>query len=299
MEGENVMNILMLGHSGVGKTTYMASMYGMLQRPINGLSIKASNSDDHTRLMKLFESVERGYYPDPTEQRSEYDFSLRYQGRDVIPFRWVDYRGSVLLERSKTSLQAETFQKDLLHADGILVFCESPALKTGNPRKVGIARLMSMLSNALHAITHPVPLAIVLTKSDLADELEESDFAVLQGLIQAIQASEHIAGTLIPTACGCESSNIEIPVLFALYIGIARKIMQAKENAEQYAEERNRYLSKENIFDWIGSKWRGEFTYTDLARIKHQKALEEIRTLEELLEPAKNLETYLNDFMQF
>ena len=85
------MKVIMLGHSGVGKTTYMASMYGTLQTPINGFSLHTQDSSHHSELLQTFNKIRRNEYPSRTSQRGLYNFSLLYQGRSVFPFEWVDY----------------------------------------------------------------------------------------------------------------------------------------------------------------------------------------------------------------
>ena len=44
------MRIVTLGHTAVGKTTYMASLYGALQRSYEGFTLRAKRAADHKHL---------------------------------------------------------------------------------------------------------------------------------------------------------------------------------------------------------------------------------------------------------
>ena len=96
------MDIMLLGHSGVGKTTFAASAYAELQEDIGGFTLAAKSEEDHRRLLDDATRIHRGLYPPPTNQRDRYSFDLCYQGRSCFPFTLIDYRGTALFERSKS-----------------------------------------------------------------------------------------------------------------------------------------------------------------------------------------------------
>jgi GTPase SAR1 family protein len=51
------MKIVMIGNTNVGKTTYMASLYGIMQQQIEGFSLKAVNGNDRSRLHELAQAI--------------------------------------------------------------------------------------------------------------------------------------------------------------------------------------------------------------------------------------------------
>ncbi len=286
------MNIVMLGHSGVGKTTYMASMYGTLQSPINGFSLKTEHSSDHDRLVKNFSSIKRGYYPDATAIRSEYRFYLYHHGNNVFPFRWVDYRGGDVYERSDNE-QAKMLHQDLLNANGVIVFVDCPTLASGNIRKSGIQRLINLLSVTLKEISHSIPVAIVLTKVDMVSDLGEREVNVLNPLLESMRASENIAGTIIPIACGTEMTNVETPLLFNLFIGIRLEVARLAELVNEHIREAEYYRSRSNPFTWIDRKLSGLRTYGELADDKIYNARSKYYALQKLEPSAEALGKYL------
>ncbi len=86
------MRIVEIGHTGVGKTTYMATLYGIQQEGIEGFSLKAQNSSDHERLIELAKNISQGIYPSATDQRREYNFYLQYENKNIFSFTknlWV------------------------------------------------------------------------------------------------------------------------------------------------------------------------------------------------------------------
>ena len=216
--------IVMLGFTGVGKTTYMGTLYGALQRQTQGFTLKATDSEDRKRLLELADDVLLGKYPPPTSQRSEYEFQLMHEGKEVISFIWSDYRGGALRE-TQDSDQARFLVQDLRRADGIMIFCDFDALSSKNTRKNQLGRMVALVSNALQKLEKSLSLAIVLTKCDLVDNFSAEMLEPFGGLVSAIEANESIQGAFIPVACGRKMVNVPIPLLFALHAGLLSQTM--------------------------------------------------------------------------
>ena len=214
------MNIFMLGHSGVGKTTYMASMYGAMQVGVDKFSLASRYIRDHDGLVSLARDIQRGAYPPPTALKSSCDFYLKYDGRRFFPFTWSDYRGGALTERSNSE-DARKLVRDLSKCDGILVFCDSEQAASRRGADRDIRRMTSLIGEALSQLKRPIPIGIVFTKYDLVEEIDEHMWASVEGLCQVVDASENFAGVVIPVACGSRPENIELPLLFLLYCGVA------------------------------------------------------------------------------
>lgn len=69
------MNILMVGHSGAGKTSFMAGMYKYLGEDQNGYGICAKRSTQKQQLLRMSDGIERGYYPSGTDVQQCYEFT--------------------------------------------------------------------------------------------------------------------------------------------------------------------------------------------------------------------------------
>jgi len=291
------MRIVEIGHSGVGKTTFMASMYSTMQAGIEGFKLRTAQNSDHSRLLNLSQAIRRGNYPTPTDQRSEYDFYLQYQGKDIFPFIWADYRGGAIRE-TKDSQQAKLLQQDLKQADGILMFCDCQALVQRDTRRNQISRMTSLITHALGDLDHPIALVVVLTKADLVDGIDDDDLKPLEGLAQALQASELIASTLVPVACGPDPQNVAIPLLFTLYFGVSLQASHLAQEINAHQSLADYYTQKTHgIGGFLQETWdslTGSATYRDLANSKINQAVAKYKELEILIEPVAKLEKYLS-----
>ena len=206
------MNVLMLGHSGVGKTTYVASMYGTMQSRTAGFSIKTKYAEDKERLLELYKAIRHGNYPAPSHQREKYSFQLCYQGEKVLSFRWIDYRGSSFFEKSQDSDDARILHRDLKASDAVIAFVDCNALASRNRYFPEIRRMGLLLAAAVQKTSRIFPLGIVLAKADLVGKPTAELLQPLKDLLEAVQASKRITGALIPIACGREPRNIALPL---------------------------------------------------------------------------------------
>lgn len=286
----------MLGHTGVGKTTYMASLYGVMQQSVEGFRLKAVKLEDHKRWVEIADRIQQGDYPVATDQRQEYNFSLRYQGRNILEFTWADYRGGAIRE-TQDSEQAKALLEDLKTADGIMLFCDCHALLEGDTRSNQIGRMTALTSQALGELNRPMSLAIVLTKTDLVTNFQADLLKSLNGFITAVNASEFVLGALIPIACGKQLRNVSIPLLFVLYTTVVFQAAATYAAAESHEEQAKSYetLSKGFVgtFDWIVSKISKESTYKELADREREQALAKQRQFEDIREPAMSLHHYV------
>lgn len=291
------LKIAEIGHTGVGKTTYMATMYSEMQTPIEGFSLKAIKDSDHRRLLQLGQAVQNGHYPNATDQRSEYKFYLQYKNKNVLNFNWSDYRGGALLEAQSDS-QAKSLMQDLCQADGILMFCDLQALYQRNLRRNQLGRMISLVSTAMgKELDHPVALAIVLTKADLVPTFDESILAPLNGLIEAIKSNENMVGCLVPVACGYKPYNVELPLLNTLYVGVSVKIQQLLAKID-YNLERYEYYQQQASGFWGGilEVWDtmlGEQTNSEKADEQLKQARKKQEEYQKILDSAQALEQYL------
>ena len=124
----------MLGDSQVGKTTYMASMYGFMSDD-KGFNIRSSDSCDRVALDKLAARVRRGEYPSRSEFRDEYKFEFRYSEDDerypLFNFQWLDYRGGAIHQRAEDEVGAD-LQRYLKEAQALIVFWDCSTLDSND-----------------------------------------------------------------------------------------------------------------------------------------------------------------------
>ncbi|NJN08166.1 MAG: hypothetical protein HC836_44165 [Richelia sp. RM2_1_2] len=290
------MKIVMLGNTGVGKTTYMASLFGIMQQRVEGFSLKTTNPSDRSHLLDLGNKISSGNYPGGTSARAEYDFILQHQARDIFPFSWADYRGGAISEK-QNSEQASSLVRDLKEADGIMMLCDCQALAHGNTKANEIRRMTTLVSQALRDIERPISLAVILTKTDIVGSFQEKIFSPFQGLIDVINASEWVMGAFIPVACGTKFINVPIPLFFALYSTVLYQALVAQHMAQEYYNRAQQWQQKsqgvEGFFRWVGDKWNGNTTDEELALANMAAAVEAYQKLESIKDPVLALGKYL------
>ena len=119
------LNVMMVGFSGTGKTSYMGAMYKIFnQRGYNGFRIRATDDVHHRAFSSIGRRLSEGIYPDGTDVRDIYEFELRHNNEDVLRFNWMDYRGGVLSERGNSELEQVVDQ--IVKADALMVFIDTP-----------------------------------------------------------------------------------------------------------------------------------------------------------------------------
>ncbi|MCE7988103.1 MAG: hypothetical protein DYG89_43615 [Caldilinea sp. CFX5] len=293
------MNIVMLGHSGVGKTTYMASMYGRLQRPINGFSLQAKDRKNHHRLLETHADVTRKCWPAATDQRNAYEFRLLFKQEEVLPFTWTDYRGGALLERTDGQ-QTRELLSDLKQADGIIVFCDAEMMVQKRAHRE-TARMIQLVIRAVKEVEYPIGLAVVFTKYDLVNQEKEMSHLIepVNPLIESVQASQLVNGSYMPVACGLNAMNVELPVLYVLQMGILLRAFVLQKMIEERLERMQAYEAHNTFFRNLGRMLCGETTYSQMAAQEAQQAYALYSIYEPLIEPAKQLNTYLDDLVKF
>lgn len=251
------MRLMLLGHTGAGKTTFVASCYGAMHghRP-GGLSLRALAPSDHAELLRLHEGVATGRYPDATDCRAEYRLELRHHDTPIAPFHWSDYRGSALREPSR-SQQAQHVTGDLASCEGVIVFRDGTA-RPGPAGRADLGRIGQFLTQAVRDA--PLPVVLVMTKADRVAAPLDRASDVFEPMRKAIAASDRLFGAVVPVSCapggaGPGVSLAYVPLLFLLRHHVremaARLEKEHLENACQAREHRKRAASFFGVGDWL------------------------------------------------
>jgi hypothetical protein len=134
-EGGNIVDVTMLGSTGTGKTSLLASIYDQIDMVIGETDL-AIVADERTSL-RLQEAVDalsslpgeiklEGGLPGTSEIR-DYGFGVGRRGNPpLFKLRFTDYPGKYLMNPGTS--EGERLQRALLRADVILVAIDTPAL---------------------------------------------------------------------------------------------------------------------------------------------------------------------------
>jgi hypothetical protein len=298
------VKIVMLGHSGAGKTTYLSLMYAEMQVGIGGFQVRAKDSGQHSQLLADARAIRSSRYPPITNRRASYDLALRYNGAEVLPFTWRDHRGGAATGRTSDGEDVGQLHQDLLQSDAIVMFLDGYALVHEPAAAKNASRLSAHVLRAMRDRPEvPTPLVIAVTKSDLIDvdddKVSEKVFAPVEGLAKAIAATKHIFGAIIPVACGPAPLNVVVPVLWSLRFGLIGMLVRLSTELESSVKAANSAASLDTLADRVGSWWRGERSYATIAQNYRQAALSAQRQIQPLIKPAEGLEQMLKDIQYF
>ena len=101
----DTFNVMMIGGTGAGKTSFMGAVYNRFgDREFKGFSISLDDYHQRSRLSEIGREVSEGRYPEHTDISASFNFTLRFKGRDLVQFDWIDYRGGLLFVKKDLSV---------------------------------------------------------------------------------------------------------------------------------------------------------------------------------------------------
>jgi hypothetical protein len=287
------MKILMIGNKESGKTTYMASAFGLLEQGQSGFFIN-SDSGSTQWFKALFQSIKNGMYPALSDKRSKYAFELYHYQKKVLEFEWIDYYGGIV-----TEMNAEQLVKDIDTSDGIILFLEAAALLERNTSVTQLRRILALITYKLTQQTRLYTVIIVITKYDKIlsgvslSQIQEP----LQGFLSSVGNNENIYTRVIPVSCTKEGFfNVELPLLDMLDSGLKTSYLNVAEEVMKYSEQAKYYADRIGVMDWIVSKVIGADTNREMAEGFLQKATSKLELFESLEVPMTNLSNYVSNY---
>lgn len=314
------MNILMVGHSRSGKTSFMAGMYKYLGESKEGYGIRAKNSTQKMNLERMAAGLSQNRYPAGTDVQQKYNFALTADGEDIIPFNWIDYRGGILLSDDPDEGDMDTFLEAIKQADALVVFLDGQKLADKSGRwLMEYDILLSCIENSLD-VEHKswFPISFVITKCDLVPE--GAQFYGLERfntLFSQIQASQKVGGTLIHSVINSESYYTPFLALaYCIYGGTPIYITKRLEAMQAAASRWQNHKSDSllgNIFQAIehGASrlaneldsswgWKSEWDLAEEAEHDYEKEAANLQMLQAIAEDLKGkLEQWSKDDVIF
>lgn len=300
------MNILMVGHSRSGKTSFMAGMYKYLGDDKDGFGIRAKNQNQKAKLERMASDLSRGKYPSGTDVQQMYDFEFTCQGVDIMPFKWMDYRGGILLSEDPDDADMDKFLREIKAADALIVFLDGQKLADSSQKwLMEYDILLSCIENTLD-VDHQswFPISFVITKCDLVPA--GANFYGLKRfytLFEQISKSKKVGAMLVQ--CQINSSDYYAPFLplaYSIYGGTP--IYKLKRiNAMKAAAEREHKHRPETIIGWLAAgaeqllsgaaslideDWETELDKAERANWDFQKEQHQLEMLETIAEDLKS-----------
>lgn len=256
-----MMNIVMVGHKGVGKTAFTAGLYhycgnkswGWKRRSfgINGIS-----TGDISTLSRLSETLSRGRYPEATDTLwNSYDLKLTHRGKDILNFKWTDHKGGLLTDNTGGTDKQKSFLKIVENADALIVFLDGERLTQTND--IGQQYLMTCMYQALSS-THnrSYPVCFVVTKWDIVKRRDLPGLKYWQNVFDIVRNRDDLKGML--TKSGIPKDGCKAPfhcMIFCIAYGIDIYIDQSIERQKE-AYKRQLSYEASNIGEAIGNAFQ-------------------------------------------
>ena len=285
--------ILMIGNKDSGKTTYMASAYGIMKSGKFGFRVYGDHDSD-AWLMKLYNQIKIGQYPIPTDKRGKFNFDLYYYQQKVLSFEWIDYFGGVITES-----RSDELLKDIDEADAIMIFLEAPALAENKKSITQFRRIQSLITEKLTSMDRHFDVIVVITKYDLVGESIpfETVCGSLNNLKNGLSSKDNIYFRIVPVSCTSSGFvNVDLPLIDILHTGLGMNYVSHALLANAHAEKAVDFNNRRGIIDWVVSRLFGAKTNGELAEEHLQAALAEKKLWEELETPFEQLDKYRKNY---
>jgi hypothetical protein len=253
-----VVDVVMLGHSDVGKTTYIASMYQAMQRGTQGFTLRAVQESDHRRLTSRASEILHGRFPPGSDQAAEYPMMLRHSGHDLLPVTWHDHRGGALNERSSSRQTARLLHR-LETADGFLMFGDASRLQDSTDRST-VRSIQDLITHVLRVIPErrgrTTPLVIVITKIDIVGfaNLDLGRIvAPFEALMDAVHDVADIHLAVAPVACGPMPRGVLRPAQWTLCFGLIARSRALAASVGMHLSAARAAAQQDTVW----SRWKG------------------------------------------
>jgi hypothetical protein len=233
----------MVGHSGSGKTSFMAGLYKYLGEDKEGYGVSAKKESQKMQLARMANNLTKGIYPAGTDIQSCYEFAFTVFGEELVPFNWIDYRGGILLSDDPDDNDMDNFMEALKKTDALVVFLDGEKLsQPGAKWNMEYDILLSCIEQSL-TVQHKswFPISFVITKTDLvADGASFYGLSRFENLFSQIQNSDKVGGMLIQCSITPDFYFLPFFVLaYSVYGGspiYIQRCMDAIESAQRRAE---------------------------------------------------------------
>ncbi|MEM8777601.1 MAG: hypothetical protein AAGF26_01755 [Cyanobacteria bacterium P01_G01_bin.49] len=273
------IKITMLGTTGAGKTCYLLGMYSVMQTGVNGFTLSAKDMDVDLDLNDLWEKLvdtqgEDRWPPPNAAEVKDYDFDFSYGFQHIMSYKWVDYRGRAMSDRS-TEGDVQRLMEHFENSSCLFLCISGEYLKDqitpDTIRKLQSHRMTGFLQKISNQIkptpNRPFPVAIVITKYDLCSERKTQEIIeeIKQNLYPALFTPN--SGWLVmicPVSLGKDLSsdldsgnispeNVHLPVVFAIYSKLREHGLMLK--GEQISSQGSlKSLENTNFFmKWLHS----------------------------------------------
>lgn len=292
-ESMQEMQILMIGNENSGKTTYMASSYGLMKKGRFGFYICADEDTD-TWLTKLYNNVKDGGYPLSSDKRNSFEFNLYYYQQPLLSFEWLDYYGGVINESKSAQLMT-----DIDEADAVMLFIEADALLRNDKKVTQLRRILYLIGKKLMKVDHFFNVIVVLAKYDTVGTSAsfEDVCRMLSQFSESVQKMKNVYYRIVPVSCTSSGFvNVDLPLIDILHSGVWIKCLDYMISAKAQYDRVVEYNGKRGVVNWVFSKLLGLQTNGEIADKAAKNMQQQLALFEQIKDPFDKLDQYRKDY---
>lgn len=234
--------VTVIGNTSSGKTSFLYAMYNFIAMGyVPGFTICSSDVVADKQLQEEYERLAdrdlgKNRFPQPSQIKDDYSFSLQYGFKTVADFEWADYPGSFVKEKEDALIQ------DLAGSDAWVIFLDGEKLtkaihtKDENIRRREIMNECGKYNKLITAMSHrgvkvPQAVPVIITKSDVIDCIGDNWPALIEvvknGLAALFSPMSECLVSISPVTLGDEIAgndyrgeldpvNIEYPITLSM-----------------------------------------------------------------------------------
>lgn len=247
--------VTVIGVKESGKTTYLTGMYICMSMGVKNFSLFAKDPSQDMYLEKLWDMINNGDKPDPSDKTEKYKFHIAHNYKPVMDFDWMDYPGGILAQPNTP--ECEALIRDVKDSDCLLLILNGELFANIQAQDVaeykecvikklsidkGIREELKMFQRLSKDNVKLPPVGIVVTKCDLIPKTYQSTIQdiIRETFDQLIDASERIILPMSVTLGGKlepgftpNPHNVEQPIAFAVLNILMKYLLAAKiQNAQ-------------------------------------------------------------------
>lgn len=296
------MNIVMIGDSAVGKTTFMMSTYGlMVDGEIEGFRVECKDQQAHNRLVRAYNDFRtEGIYPPATVQMSMYDYDFFSNQDWVMKFSLTDIRGESIHDYDINELSSQ-----LRGADAMMLFINGYDVANGVDVSEQIDDIYILLNNCFTSGDKEKLIMVIFSQMDRIDNLNAQIWNTLNGAVQELQQmadkNPNITYTVIPTACSLDCMmDLDFAMVSLMLFGYRTEVLQRKEKLEkEIASIQQQYGENDGVLRRIGRSlidpWGLDFE-RNKARARAAEIQKELPEYNKMVDKFNRLRKFYDDY---
>lgn len=287
------MNIIMVGDSSVGKTTFMVSTYGLMSDgEIEGFRVRCKNDQAHKKLLRAYNDFRtEGLYPPATVQMSRYEYDFFSNQEWVMKFSLTDIRGESIHDYDVDEL-SDRIRK----ADAMMLFLNGYDIDRGMDVSEQVADIYILLNNCFVSDDEMKLILVIFSQMDRIDTFTEETWKKLNDTVSELEKmaekNDNIVYLAIPIACSLDCMmDLDYTMMTMMLFGYSTEVLKRYKAMEQEQEAiRKQFGEYDSFWKKTGRAFLDAFGLDEDKNIARSRAAELQKELEEYKKMIKKFE---------